>query len=607
MSLRLKILTAWRLGPLNIARVATYKLGVRSGLNPVRRLAASAATTPFFYPYGGERVTIPPRDGWWCHREAYGLSLGELDDAVPDWHAHSLTGVRADAERPWWQLPDFNPELGDIKGVWEASRFDWVLACAQRAVAGNPDGLSRLNAWLEDWMEHNPPYRGMNWKCGQEASIRVMHLVMAALILGQMQRPAPGLVELVALHLQRIAPTLQYAMAQDNNHGTSEAAALFIGGSWLRAQGHFRGRRLEKAGRKWLENRVGRLIESDGTFSQYSVNYHRVMLDTLCMAEVWRRHLELPAFSSRFYRQAVAATGWLANLVDADTGDAPNLGANDGARLLPLSDTDYRDYRPSVQLASVLFAEAKAYAEDGSWNLPLKWLGIDLPAPTRDWQSGRHYEKGGLAVMRQGAAMALLRYPRFRFRPAQSDLLHLDLWHNGENLLRDGGSFSYNAEAKWQTYFPGAAAHNTVQFDGRDQMPRLGRFLFGAWPRVRDLEPLTEDEGGLRFAAGYRDWNGVSHHRRVRLAEARLEVTDRLVGFAHKAVLRWRLPPGDWQWQGEALTDGRRRLTVTGSAPIVRRELIEGWESRYYSQKTPLPVLEVELHESATLTTELTF
>lgn len=607
MTLSLKAQTAWRLGPLNIARVLSYKLGVRLGMNPVRRLSADTASAPYFHPYDGTRVELPCRQGWWRYREAYGVRLGELDGAVPDWHGHSLGEGRADADRPWWQLPDFDSQLGDIKSVWEASRFDWVLACAQQAATGNLDGLERLNAWLMDWVANNLPYRGVNWKCGQEASIRVMHLAMTALILRQTERPAPGLIDLVALHLQRIAPTLQYAMAQDNNHGTSEATALFIGGSWLRALGHPRGRRWERAGRKWLENRVVRLIEGDGTFSQYSVNYHRVMLDTLCMAECWRQHQALPSFTKCFYRRAHAATGWLANLVDPDSGDAPNLGANDGARLLPLTDTDYRDYRPSVQLASVLFAGARAYAAEGSWDLPLAWLGLERPTTTRAWQGSRDYPQGGLAVMRRGQAMALLRYPRFRFRPAQSDLLHLDFWQGSTNLLRDGGSYSYNAEPEWQGYFPGAVAHNTVQFDDRDQMPRLGRFLFGAWPKVRDRQALIQDDDGVCSAAGYRDWWGSSHHREVRLGDHNLQVVDRVSGFDHKAVLRWRLPPGDWKLDGDTVTDGQRSLSVHASAPVIRYELIKGWESRYYSRKAPLPVLEVELHESATLTTELTF
>lgn len=50
--------------------------------------------------------------------------------------------------------------------------------------------------------------------------------------------------------------------------------------------------------------------------------------------------------------------------------------------------------------------------------------------------------------------MAMLRYPRFRFRPSQADALHLDLWLEGRNLLRDAGTYSYNTESAWLSYFP---------------------------------------------------------------------------------------------------------------------------------------------------------
>jgi len=45
--LLLKIRTAFRLGLPNITRVALYKLGLKFGLNPVRRLAAARPIGPF--------------------------------------------------------------------------------------------------------------------------------------------------------------------------------------------------------------------------------------------------------------------------------------------------------------------------------------------------------------------------------------------------------------------------------------------------------------------------------------------------------------------------------------------------------------------------------
>src|SRR4029079_19380469 len=94
--------------------------------------------------------------------------------------------------------------------------------------------------------------------------------------------------------------------------------------------------------------------------------------------------------------------------------------------------------------------------------------------------ASRHFNDGAYAAVRRGTGMALMRYPRFRFRPSHADALHVDLWKDGTNLLRDGGSYSYS-DMEGTAYFSGTASHNTVQFDDRDQMPRVGRSLFGDW------------------------------------------------------------------------------------------------------------------------------
>ena len=86
---------------------------------------------------------------------------------------------------------------------------------------------------------------------------------------------------------------------------------------------------------------------------------------------------------------------------------------------------------------------------------------------------------------------ALLRLPVYRFRPAHADPLHFDLWHKGMNLLRDGGTYAYNASSSDLATFPGIACHNSLQFDALEPMPRLGRFLWGDWLQM-DAPPKQE-------------------------------------------------------------------------------------------------------------------
>ena len=144
----------------------------------------------------------------------------------------------------------------------------------------------------------------------------------------------------MCLHLQRISPTISYAIGQQNNHGTSEAAALYIGGNFLTDYDP-RAKKWEQEGKQWLEERAETLIQSDGSFSQYSVTYHRFMLETYSLVEAWRCYRGLSGFSQLVNKRLAAATKWLWAFTDKETGDAPNFGANDGARLLQLADMDY--------------------------------------------------------------------------------------------------------------------------------------------------------------------------------------------------------------------------------------------------------------------------
>lgn len=601
MSRMTKLRTYARLGPSSIARVALYRLGLKSGRHPVQRLHADVATGPFFRPSERQGDAPPVNTRWDDSLWWFGWHRAPLTGTPPDWFANPFADApQPDAARDWWRIGDFGS--GDIKGLWELSRLDWAVAWATGAANGDAAALDRLNLWLVDWAQANPPYRGPNWKCGQETSIRVMHLITAAWVLGQDRAPEPGLVALLVAHLQRIAPTMSYAIGQQNNHGTSEAAALFIGGSFLvghdpRAEGW------AKKGRRWLEERAQTLIEPDGSFSQYSVTYHRVMLDTYALAEAWRRHRALPAFSPRLMDRLAAATRWLDAMCERVGGDAPNIGANDGARLLQLTGSDYRDFRPSVQLAAALFEGRNAFGP-GPWTAPLRWLSVPdgAPGPAPDSTT---FGDGGYHVLRTSGALAVLRFPRFRFRPGQADALHVDLWSDGVNLLRDAGTYSYNAEgADW---FPGTGAHNTVTFDGRDQMPRLGRFLFGDWIDAEDVEPVEHSGDKVTAAAAYTDAKGARHHREITLTENGMTCRDTLSGSFTTARLTWRLAPGTWDDAGDALRNGRFTLSVAVDGKKIAPTLETADESRYYQRKSEIPAASVTVDRPATLLTKVTF
>jgi len=414
---------------------------------------------------------------------------------------------------------------------------------------------------------------------------------------------AAGLCRFVREHLERIRLTVSYAVGQANNHSISEATALLVGGQWLLAHGTkedaLKAEEITDFGRTLLVRQVNHLVLNDGTFSQYSISYQRMVLDVLSLAEWWCLQFQVPGVKAACGNRVSIAIEWLASMVDKETGRAPNIGANDGTCILALSCADYDDYRPSIQLASALFRDER-YFPNGPWDDQCRTLGVDVHALPIAATSNvsRLYPDGGFVVLKKPSLVSwgVIRVPRFRFRPSQADGLHADLWIGSLNVTRDSGSFSYASDSPWCDYFPGTSAHCTCEIDGRDQMPRLGRFLFGNWLQAQYCSQVEEKSDGFaEWCGSYKDDQGAMHRRAVRLEDEAWVIKDDVSGHQKRVVMRWRLAPGNWRLEGNQVESNIARITVDTRPPARRIELTDGWESRHYLAMISVPVLEVEL------------
>ena len=607
--------TLWKLGLMNCATVLAYRMKCRTGIyrraTPIASLPqvgaalASARPRPLHLPATEPALIAAAEQLLHGKMEFFERHSHEVG-SPPDWFRDPWSGQSWSTARTHWSdVHEFAVAGNDIKAIWEPSRFRWAVLLARAySTTQREEFLRTLSVWLDDWSARNPVNGGVNWKCGQEASIRLLRFLEAVESIEWQPEAASALAAFVLAHLRRIAATLPYALAQQNNHGTTEAAALFVGAHLLLSHTVAAGSdaaeaaRFARRGRLQLLERIDRLILSDGTFSQYSVNYHRMVLDTVSLAEAWRRRLGAPEFLDPCKQRVQAAVDWLWSLVQPNSGEAPNLGANDGTTLLIAPGSPYNDHRASLQLASAVLLGKRLFPP-GPWDDALRAWAVspdELPLETRK-RSSRAFIEGGLVMLHAGddRTWGVIRLPRFKFRPSHADALHLDVWSDGQNVVRDTGTYSYNAAGKWYEYFAGTRGHSTCEFDGHDQMPRLGRFLFSRWLTPSQFR-LQHQEGAIRtVVAGYRDHWGARHRRSVELGDRTWIVIDEVSGFRNRAVVRWQLAPGAWQLSGNRLIGPHLAIDVDESVPAHRISLVEGWESRAYMERTAIPVLEIEL------------
>ena len=596
----LKILTVMlKLGIWNVIRVVRYRLALKFRILKFEQSAAVGSSDLFFAQHDGSakpRSVVQRIFGW----------KDVNFDAAPDWHASVFDGNRRiDSKMPWMDALAAVPSTVDVKEFWELSRFCWVPQLAHQARQGDATARATLNHWLKDWEKHNPPYWGVNWSCGQEAALRILHCAQAGMILGEVGRAQPALARLLANCAARIAPTLHYALGQANNHGSAEAAGLFVAGSWLESLGADpRAKGWKELGRRWLENRARTLILEDGSSNQYSTNYHRVVLDTYSFVEVWRRHLALPRFSNALTGRLKLATAWLYAMTDATTGYAPIFGANDGSLLLTSMPQDHRDFRPSVQLAAVVFNNTAAYRSGVDDNI-LGQYGLAAPQHALPDVKSHSFEHGGYHLLRRKNLKAVMRFPKFSFRPGHADALHVDLHRDGKPVLFDAGTFSYVSAEDLE--FGKTWAHNTVEFDGRSQMPSLSRFLYGDWLKARDLQLAGHCNENDSCAAGYMDANGATHRRSLILKDNALHVSDDLDGFENAAIIRWRVASSGYSIKGNTITFDTFTISVLQAGSPDAIKVVNGNFAPFYKNLEKCLVVEVHISQPGKIETNIQF
>src|SRR5260370_11766121 len=98
-------------------------------------------------------------------------------------------------------------------------------------------------------------------------------------------------------------------------------------------------------------------------------------------------------------------------MIDLTGGDGPNLGANDGAHPYCMDASAYRDFRPCLQLASLLFIGSAAL-KSGPWVESAGWLGVPAEGLVRPWLNDLSiavFPDGVYVVLLNGSVARVLR------------------------------------------------------------------------------------------------------------------------------------------------------------------------------------------------------
>lgn len=542
----------------------------------------------------------------------------------PDWHRNPKTSHRWPASRHWTHIGDFDV-TGDIKLVWEPSRFASAFKLVRAYWATGDERYPQIFwALIDSWRQSNPPQLGPNWHDGQELALRVLAWVFALFGFSASQHSTPeriaSLAQMIAVHADRIAGNIALARSMRNNHVISEAVGLWTVGlvfpEFRNAEGWV------KLGRGTLIAEGLRQIYPDGAYAQHSFNYQRLMLHDYLWA-IRLGDLYGHAFPADVLARVQRSGELLFQVQDEYTGCVPNYGANDGALILPLNTCDYNDYRPVVQAIHFLCTGERVF-DFGPWDEDLFWIfgegALSAPQATvkrTDWRA----EDGGYYTLRSSDSFAMVRSASFKHRPSQADMLHVDLWWRGYNILVDPGTFSYHAATPWDTALGETSVHNTVTVDGLDQMERRGKFLWLPWISGQAHKCLVSPSKRLAYLEvehnGYERLPDPGKHRRavIRIGNDCWCVLDCLGGTdVHDYRIHWLFPDVNYVWNeieeqlilqlGETAyfacfgtNSNNKEFSIVRADEMTTR----GWRSQYYQAREPALSLALHVTDVSTI------
>jgi hypothetical protein len=516
------------------------------------------------------------------HSQALGLAWTWRPERIA-WHEAPDTG-KIWPQTFFGSIPyrGGNP-YGDVRIAWEPSRLQHLIPLGLLAKHSKGETVDRAIALLEaqilSWVEANPLQRGIHYISAMECALRILSVShamdLARTRLTSSERAWDAWLTIVKGHAEFIKNRLSL-YSSSGNHTIAECAGLVYAGVLLPE--------LEEA--EWWKQLGLAILEREAR--------HQILLDGGGVEQ-----------SSRYLLFIVDLYGLVVSLLEHQRQTVPPAirYAYTCGRLFLNTLADSPEELPAV-----------GDSDSGHALSPLLRLCWGQGRGARQ-QDVIQFEDSGYTVIRGGdmeQITAILDHGPLGMIPSyghgHADALSMVLRWGKEEILIDPGTYTYNGDINWRSYFRGTRAHNTVTVDGLDQAVQETAFMW-SHPYTAKLARCEETlDGHIRLLAyhdGYsRRGVGVEHWRALIFHPPGLWlIWDYLAGEGiHTLDLHWHcsIQP---VWSEKILVfsglSQALSMAVEGGETTLHRgetDSICGWRSRMYGVKEPITTVRTRFY-----------
>lgn len=575
--------------------------------------------------------TISEADKICCHRfNIFGKEyyLGENIN----WHRDSKTGYVWE-QKYYADIKSIDlTNNADIKYAWEINRFHHTVILGKAYwYTGDEKYTEEFVQQVLSWNESNPYSRGINWNCSMEVAIRAVNIIWAYMFFMESPKVTGSFREkickLMFLHGKHIRENLENRGRVNNNHYIADLIGL-IYISKLFPVFHSSGK-YESFAIREIRKEMDRQVNNDGACYEDSIPYHRFVTEMLFHAFFLQKRLDewsdqtTDADCKRNrdnkigadYLEVLEKMFEFTLFYTKPDGSAPQIGDNDGGRLLPLGDPDeYNGNHLHMSAIAGEFFNRDDFRQAGFDNYEEAiWLfgkRIELPLRKKLSVNSMAFADSGYYVMRGNDDFLIVKCAKLgtggKGTHTHNDNLSFELCMNGITYITDPGTYTYSSDKDMRNLFRSTQYHNTLVIDDMEQNTISERDLFllqgNSVPKVNSwTSDLRRDvfDGEVKFNVG--TGREIIHKRKIifNKAEEIWQICDELLGDGdHELVWHFHLASGIKVECGRNSIHLRHDKSYAAlmkfAAPEgCNIEICKGWHSPAYGIKTEKNIIKI--------------
>jgi len=536
--------------------------------------------------------------------QVFGVERIDMGDK-PDWFMDPKTGLRAPAAQSAFRINQ-RAWRGSLKHVWEPSRHQHltVLAAAAR-FRGEEEAIRLLMTQLESWWQANPPFRGIHWTSGIEIGMRLLSWVWIRRLLDYDDR-APSWFEenprfLDQLYAHQVwLDRLPSHGTSANNHVIAEWAGQFTAACAFPLFPES-SRWRERAGRGLIRE-AKRQIDGDGVDREMAADYHGFVAELFMLAGL-EGEAAGSGLGDEFWVRVRSMVDVVAAMLDV-SGRPPRQGDSDDAIALLVDGPGFDRWASLLTTGSSLFGRLDWWpmpqaVGDARSSALVSLASVGALPGGRPSSRPVSFPESGMTILRARPGEPSEIWCRCDGGPlgymataahGHDDALSVEVRHGGVDVLADPGTYCYQSEPFWRSYFRSIRAHNTLELAKATHAQQTGPFMWSSFER----SGVTEVSGSPAQAwTGYCvrahvDGGDIEHWRTVVVDDTGVRIED-TVDRSTPASLRFHLGP-----LIECALDGNVAhlswLSIDGRAQSSRMELSGAmtWRAVRGDEKTPL-------------------